>query len=219
MAKVIWSALNIIKGKVRGEGMKLGTKEVCQIGHPVLRRIAKPVSRDKIPTPEFQKLLDHMIRIMRENKAVGLAAPQVGVGLQVFCMELSDLHHKLIGAERFVKLQMSILPLTILINPHLTVTNDTPVTHEEGCVSMGGYVGRVARATGVQIDGLNRHGDEEQHNLTDWTARIAQHEYDHLQGVIYIDKMEGGSLRSMLCTEHKGVDWKLIESLKQQNIL
>jgi len=215
MAKVIWSAINIMKGRARGGGMK----EVCQIGHPVLRQVAKPVSRNKIPSPEFQKLLDHMIRIMRETQAVGLAAPQVGVGLQVFCMELSDLHRQLIGAEKFREFQMSIIPLTILINPHLTFTDDTPCTHEEGCVSVGGYVGRVTRATGVQVVGLNRHGDEMQHNLTGWLARIAQHEYDHLQGVIYTDKMVCGSFRSMLCSEHKGVDWKLIESLKQENIL
>jgi len=215
MAKVIWSAINIIKSKVRGGGIK----EVCQIGHPVLRQVAKPVLREKIRSPEFQKLLDNMIRIMRETQAVGLAAPQVGVGLQVFCMELSDLHQQLIGAEKFREFQMSILPLTILINPHLTVTDDTPCTHEEGCVSVNGYVGRVARATGVQIEGLNRHGDEEQYNLTGWLARIAQHEYDHLQGVLYIDKMVGGSFRSRLCTEHKGVEWKLIESLREQNIL
>jgi len=195
------------------------TKEACQIGHPVLRQVAKPVPLDKIPSPEFQKLLDHMIRIMRDNRAVGLAAPQVGVGLQVFCMELSDLHRQLIGTKRFVELKMSILPLMILINPHLTITDGTPCTHEEGCVSVGGYVGRVSRATGVQVRGLNRYGDKEQHNLIDWSARIAQHEYDHLQGVIYIDKMESGSFTSMLCSKHKGVDGKLIESLKQQNIL
>jgi len=215
MAKVIWSALNIIKGRARGGGIK----EVCQVGHPVLRQVAKPVSRDKISTPDFQKLLDRMVRIMRETQAVGVAAPQVGVGLRVYCMELSDLHQQLIGAEKFAKLQMSLLPLTILINPHLTVTNDTPITHEEGCISVNGYVGRVARATSVKVEGLNRHGDEEQLDLTGWQARMAQHEHDHINGVLYIDRMEKGSFRSMLCEEHKGVDKKMIESLTQQNIL
>lgn len=214
-ARVILSGLRMLKGHLSGGGIQ----RVCQIGNPVLRQVAKPVRRDKISTAEFQQLVDHMIRIMRETRGVGLAAPQVGVSLQVFCMELTDLHLKLLGPEKAADLQMTKLPLTILINPHLSVIDNATITREEGCLSVGGYVGRVARATAVQVKGINRHGDDEQHNLIGWSARIVQHEVDHLQGVIYIDKMVTGSLRSMVCEEHKGLDDKFIQSLKQQKIL
>ena len=205
----------MLKGHISGGGIQ----RVCQIGNPVLRQVANQVPRDKISTPEFQQLLDHMIRIMRETRGVGLAAPQVGISLQVFCMELTDQHLNLIGPEKAADLQMTKLPLTFLINPHLTVINHTTITREEGCLSVGGYVGRVARATAVQVKGLNRHGDDEQHDLIGWSARIAQHEVDHLQGTIYVDKMVAGSLRSMVCEEHKGLDDQFIASLRQQKIL
>ena len=214
-ARVILSGLQMLKGHVRGGGIQ----HVCQIGNPVLRRVAKSVPRDKIPTAEFQQLLDHMIRIMRATGGVGLAAPQIGVSLQVFCMEFTERHLKLIGPEKTADLQMTKLPLTIIINPHLNITNDTTITREEGCLSVGGYAGHVARATAVTVKGLNRHGDDEQHDLIGWSARIAQHEVDHLQGVIYVDKMTPGSFRSLLCEEHKGLDDQFINTLKQQSIL
>ena len=214
-ARVILSGLQMLKGHISGGGIQ----RVCQIGNPVLRQVAKPVPRDKISTPEFQQLLDHMIRIMRETRGVGLAAPQVGISLQVFCMELTERHLQLLGPDKAADLQMTIQPLTILINPHLTVTNHSPITREEGCLSVGGYVGRVARATAVQVKGINRHGDDEQHDLIGWSARIAQHEMDHLRGVIYVDKMAAGSLRSLVCEEHTGLDDQFITSLRQQRIL
>ena len=205
----------MLKGHLSGGGIQ----RVCQIGNPVLRQVAKPVPRDKISTPEFQQLLDHMIRIMRETQGVGLAAPQVGISLQVFCMEFTERHLKLRGPDKAADLQMTELPLTILINPHLTVTNHSTITREEGCLSVGGYVGRVARATAVQVKGINRHGDDEQHDLIGWSARIAQHEVDHLQGVIYVDKMAADSFKSVLCEEHKGLDDQFISSLRQQKII
>ena len=205
----------MLKGHLSGGGIQ----RVCQIGNPVLRQVAKPVPRDKISTPEFQQLLDHMIRIMRETQGVGLAAPQVGISLQVFCMEFTERHLKLRGPDKAADLQMTELPLTILINPHLTVTNHSIITREEGCLSVGGYIGRVARATAVQVKGINRHGDDEQHDLIGWSARIAQHEVDHLQGVIYVDKMAADSFKSVLCEEHKGLDDQFISSLRQQKII
>ena len=214
-ARVILLGLQMLKGHLGGGGIQ----RVCQIGNPVLRQVAKPVPRDKISTPEFQQLLDHMIGIMRGTRGVGLSAPQVGISLQVLCMELTDRQLQLLGPEKAADLQMTKLPLTILINPHLTVTNHTAITEEESCLSVGGYVGRVARATAVQIEGINRHGDDEQHDLIGWSARIAQHEVDHLQGILFVDKMISGSLRSLVCEEHKGLDHQFIDSLRQQNIL
>jgi len=214
-ARVILSGLQMLKGHLRGGGIQ----HVCQIGNPILRQVAKPVPRDKISTPEFQHLLDHMVQIMRGTRGVGLCAPQVGVSLQVVCMEFTDQYLKQLGPKKTAQLQMTKLPLTILINPHLTITNNKVITEEEGCLSVGGYAGRVARATAIQIKGINRHGDDEQHDLIGWSARIAQHEIDHLQGIIYVDKMADGSFRSLLCEEHKGLNDQFIYSLKQQKIL
>ena len=181
--------------------------QVCQAGNPVLRRVAKHVNPSMITSPEYQELTDRMVDIMRKQLGVGIAAPQVGVGLRIFCMEFTANHMTIMGPERTKQREMTILPLTILANPSLKVTGKGErATFEEGCLSVNGFVALVPRAKQVMLTGMNREGKEEQFLLNGWLARIAQHEMDHLDGVLYVDKMVDKSLRHIAAENHVGLD-------------
>ena len=168
--------------------------KVRQIGDPVLREVAQPVEPLTIQTAEFKKLLEVMIKTMRAHQAVGIAAPQIGVGLQVFAMEHTQEHMnrlKQIGftLEDLRQKQMDIVPLKIFINPELKITNSKMVAFREGCLSLEGFSGVVPRALQVEVRGLNENGEAVCWNASGWPARIVQHEVDHLRGNIYIDSM------------------------------
>ena len=168
--------------------------KVRQIGDPVLREVAQPVDPVTIQTDDFKKLLEIMIKTMRAHQAVGIAAPQIGVGLQVFVMEHTQEHMnrlKEIGftLEDLRQKQMDIVPLKIFINPELKITNSKMVAFREGCLSVEGFSGMVPRALEVEVRGLNENGEGVCWKASGWPARIVQHEVDHLRGNIYIDSM------------------------------
>ena len=181
--------------------------KLCQVGNPVLRRIARPVNPAMIMSSEYQELVDRMVEIMRSQLGVGIAAPQVGIGLRIFCMEFTSNHVSIVGPDITKRREMSILPLTILANPSLKVMGKGErVTYEEGCLSVSGFVAQVPRARQVSLTGLNRDGKEEHHVLNGWSARIAQHEMDHLDGVLYVDRMSEKSLRHIAWEKHVGLE-------------
>ena len=168
--------------------------KVRQIGDPVLREVAQPVDPITIQTAEFKKLLEVMIKTMRAHQAVGIAAPQIGVGLQVFAMEHTPEHMNLLKEMGFTledlrQKQMDIVPLKIFVNPELKITNSKMVAFREGCLSLEGFSGLVPRALEVEVQGLNENGEAVSWNASGWPARIVQHEVDHLRGNIYIDSM------------------------------
>ncbi|XP_028391680.1 peptide deformylase, mitochondrial-like [Dendronephthya gigantea] len=168
--------------------------KVRQIGDPVLREVAQPVDPITIQTADFQKLLEVMIKTMRSHQAVGIAAPQIGVGLQVFAMEHTQGHMNRLKEMGFTledlrQKQMDIVPLKVFINPELKITNSKMVAFREGCLSLEGFSGVVPRALEVEVRGLNENGEAVCWNASGWPARIVQHEIDHLRGNIYIDSM------------------------------
>lgn len=168
--------------------------KVRQIGDPVLREVAQPVDPFLIQTDEFKKLLKVMIKTMRAHQAVGIAAPQIGVGLQVFTMEHTEEHvHRLkelgFTLEDLRQKQIDVVPLKIFINPELKITNPKMVAFREGCLSLEGFSGVVPRALEIELRGLNENGQVVCWKTSGWAARIVQHEIDHLRGNIYIDSM------------------------------
>ena len=173
--------------------------KVRQIGDPVLREVAQPVEPLTIQTTEFKKLLEVMIKTMRAHQAVGIAAPQIGVGLQVFAMEHTPEHMNRLKEMGFTledlrQKQMDIVPLKIFINPELKITNGKMVAFREGCLSLEGFSGVVPRALEVEVRGLNEDGEAVCWKASGWPARIVQHEVDHLRGNIYVDSMTYKSL-------------------------
>ncbi len=146
--------------------------------NPVLRQRAKKVKRIE---PSTQKLIDDMIETMLEAPGVGLAAPQVGVSLRVIVVEIPKDDD---DSQAGTKLQ--------LINPEVLKSEGEQIG-EEGCLSIPGYVGIVKRSEHVTVKGLNRKGKEVKIKASGYLARVLQHEVDHLDGVLFTDRLESPS--------------------------
>jgi peptide deformylase len=154
--------------------------KVARLGHPAVRASAEPVPEEQIRTPEFQKLLDDMVDTMREYNGVGLAAPQVHLSLQVAVLEVD--HHP-------AHPEMAPVPLTFLVNPVVEVLDRETVDDWEGCLSIPDLRGLVPRFKRVRVAALGRNGESLDFVANDFHARVLQHETDHLNGGVYLDRM------------------------------
>ncbi len=147
---------------------------------PVLRQMAQPVRKFDA---DFQTLVDDMIETMRAANGVGLAAPQVGRSLRLAVIEtlpeLDEAGEEIPGTRE----------LYVIANPEISWHADTTVDGIEGCLSIPGFVGEVARPTAVRRRAQDRRGKWFKLRPKGWTARIIQHEIDHLDGVLYIDRL------------------------------
>jgi len=162
---------------------------IVQSGNPVLRSRAHDVPVEKIRTAEFQSLIAKMIDTMRKAPGVGLAAPQIGVPLRIIVLEdREDLQSKLTDAE---KKERERVPFAtrVFINPTLNMVGDEKAMFFEGCLSVNGYVGLVERHLEVEVVGLDERGNPQRWRVRGWPARILQHEVDHIDGTLYIDRM------------------------------
>jgi peptide deformylase len=149
---------------------------------PRLRQRAHTVDRF---TDDLQALVDDMVETMRAAPGVGLAATQLGVRQRVIVVE----YPAEIAVEDEDKAQAPP-KLYVVINPEITRRSTETVTAAEGCLSIPGYMGDVERSASVTVKGLNRRGKPFQLKARGWTARIFQHEVDHLDGVLFIDRAE-----------------------------
>ncbi|XP_046740017.1 peptide deformylase, mitochondrial-like [Diprion similis] len=163
---------------------------ICQVGDPVLRACASPVDPEIITEKVFQKLLDHMKVVMRHYHAAGLAAPQVGVSLQIFIAEVTKKQLEAYDADTIRVREMKPFPLQVFINPTLKVRDYSVLKFPEGCESIRGFDAEVPRSRAVTVSGLDATGKPSTWEATGWAARIAQHEMDHLGGALYVDKMD-----------------------------
>lgn len=145
-----------------------------------LREKTRPVTQFD---GDLQRLIDDMIETLREANGVGLAAPQIGQSLRlaiIWTMPEEDDEGNEIEESR---------ELYVIINPEIFWSSKETVKGLEGCLSIPGYLGEVERAESIRVRGLDRHGRKFRKRFDDWTARIFQHEIDHLHGVLYIDKL------------------------------
>ncbi len=154
--------------------------KVARLGHPAIRTSAEPVPPEQIKTHDFQKLLDDMVETMREYIGVGLAAPQVHLSIQVAVLEVE--HH-----PRYP--DMPSVPLSYLINPAVTVLDSDTIEEWEGCLSIPEMRGLVPRFKKLHVTALGREGEPLDFIATDFHARVIQHETDHLNGAVYLDRM------------------------------
>jgi peptide deformylase len=153
-------------------------RTIVRLGHPALRTPAQPVAPAALSLSENQGLIDDMIETMRLASGVGLAAPQVGVGLQIFIYEA--------GARDD---RDAAIPLHAVINPMLTPLSGEQVYDWEGCLSIPDFRGLVPRHQRVRVRGLDRDGRPLDYVAEGFEARIVQHEYDHLHAVVFLDRM------------------------------
>ena len=154
--------------------------KVAKLGNPVLRHKAKPVPKKVIMSLKFQEFLNDLVDTMREYNGVGIAAPQVHVSLQVVVIEVE--HN-----PRYPK--AGKVPLTVLINPRLRATSKKKVTDWEGCLSIPKLRGQAPRSQSVVVEALDRKGKALRIKVSGFLARVLQHEWDHLQGRVYVDRM------------------------------
>lgn len=152
--------------------------KVARMGHPVLRTKAQPVSRAQVLSPVFQRLIDDMIETMGEYKGVGLAAPQIHESVRLFVAVL-DSDDESDGTP------------TAFINPDITPVGGEMAEDWEGCLSIPDIRGRVPRARHISVSGLDRYGERIEIEASDYPARVIQHETDHLDGILFFDRMRG----------------------------
>jgi|TARA_Y100000031_G_C8102439_1_gene329345 peptide deformylase len=155
--------------------------KVARLGHPVLRKTADKVDIEKISFEEIQRLIDDMIETMLEHDGIGLAAPQVHQSLQISVIE-SDNNPRYPEAPK--------IPLTILINPEFTYMSDETVEGWESCLSVEDLRGKVPRSKEVNVSAFNRAGEKIVLEASGFIAIVLQHEIDHLNGMVYLDRMK-----------------------------
>jgi len=166
----------------------MAIREILTSAHPALRQKAKKVKR---VDASIQKLIDDMFDTMHDAHGLGLAAPQIGVGLRIFIVEMpQDDTDDTVEAQPREKRRVQYSgERIVLINPEIVKASGEQVG-EEGCLSIPGYVGIVRRAQKVIIKGLNRNGKEIKLTGEDLLARAFQHELDHLDGILFTDRLE-----------------------------
>jgi len=157
----------------------MAVREIVSLPEPVLRKKARKVTDFG---PELQTLIDDMVETMRVAPGVGLAAPQVDASVRVIVVEYGEEDEE----------ETAVIPpkLYTVVNPEITRFSTESEVGSEGCLSIPGFAGDVERPLGITIKGLNRRGQPIRIKAEGWLARIFQHEIDHLDGVLFIDRAE-----------------------------
>ncbi len=169
--------------------------DIVQAGDPVLRRRATEVPLDALASPFVQQLIATMIQTMRAAPGVGLAAPQVGESLRIIVMEDDDeTQWAAMSDARRLELGRRRLVLQVVVNPVIELLGEETEEFFEGCLSVDGYRAIVRRAARVRLAGVDEKGEPVNLELEGWPARIAQHECDHLDGLLYVDRMHSLTL-------------------------
>jgi peptide deformylase len=179
--------------------------EIVQAGNPILRQRARPLSVTKIRSREIQKLIDSMRMCMQEAPGVGLAAPQLGLALQLAVIEDREEYHKDVSEALLRERERSPVPFHVLVNPAIEEMGDERAEFFEGCLSLSGFSALVPRARAVRVTCLDERGRQKVIEASGWYARILQHEIDHLYGTLYIDRMRTRSFTTM---ENLAEFWK-----------
>jgi len=163
---------------------------VVQIGDPILRQACDPIDPKDIKSPQIKNIIKCMKFALKRYDGVGISAPQIGVPAQISIIQLTKSQMNFWTDDQQKQMQMEVIPLKIFINPQLFVLDKSQVTFNEGCSSMHGFSALVPRYKKVKITGLDENGQEVEWVTGGWGARVAQHEFDHLQGKMFIDRAE-----------------------------
>jgi len=173
---------------------KPGPLEIVQVGHPVLRQQARPLSVEELASARIQQLIADMRDTMRNAPGVGLAAPQIGESIQLVVIEDPPSYHAKLTAEQLASREREAVAFHVLVNPVLTVRTEEIVSAYEGCLSFSGFSMIVPRARKVRVEALDENGQKVTKVGTGWYARILQHECDHLNGIVCCDRMDSRTL-------------------------
>jgi peptide deformylase len=159
----------------------MAIRKIATIGHPVLREVARKVSREELAAPTTQAFIDDLVETMHDASGAGLAANQVYMPLRICAIEVRN-------NPRYP--YKPNYPLTVLVNPELGPTTDETFLNYEGCLSVPNLRGEVRRFAGVRVRAWDRQGNELDFEVKGLTAGTFQHEVDHLDGKVFLDRVE-----------------------------
>jgi len=174
--------------------------KIRQVGEPALRQFARPLSRDEILSTHIQELIVAMRETMRDAPGVGLAAPQIGMPLQIAVIEDRQEYIDRLPPGQAAERGRAAVPFQVIVNPGIAIESaedHDQVPFFEGCLSLAGYTAIVPRAKKVRVECLNEKAEPVTIEADGWYARILQHEIDHLHGKLYIDRMMPGSFMTL----------------------
>ncbi len=155
-------------------------RKIAQIGHPILRGVSREVSRAELTSPELQRFIDDLVETMRDASGAGLAAPQVYEPIRICAIEVEK-------NERYP--YKPRIPLTLLVNPRLSPLSDEEFTNDEGCLSVPNLRGKVQRKAEIRVEAWDRHGAPLDFVARGISAGTFQHEVDHLDGKLFLDRV------------------------------
>lgn len=159
----------------------MAIRKIATLGHPVLREVARKVTREELASSKVQSLIDDLVETMHDANGAGLAANQVYEPLRICAIEVRN-NPRYPYKPNF--------PLTILVNPEVTPTTDDTFLNYEGCLSVPNLRGEVRRFTGVHVKAWDRQGNDVELDVKGLTAGTFQHEVDHLDGKVFLDRVE-----------------------------
>ena len=165
----------------------MAIREIIRMGHPVLRQKAHPVLDDEIKSPDLCRLVDDMIETLDDAGGIGLAAPQVNESVRVAILNMPE------GANRYGNFEA--IPLTVCINPKMTISAETQLEgYWEGCLSVPGLRGFVKRPQSLRLNYTDMDGAAQEIEFNGFHATVCQHELDHLDGLLFIDRIADSRL-------------------------
>jgi peptide deformylase len=162
----------------------MALRKIAQVGHPVLRQRAREVTAEELGSKSMQQFIDDLVHTMHDANGAGLAAIQVYEPIRIVAMEVRD-------NPRYP--YKPKLPLTILVNPVLTVVGDETFDNYEGCLSVPNLRGKVKRHARLKVSAWDRHGAPIEQDVAGITAGTYQHECDHLDGMLFLDRVQDAS--------------------------
>lgn len=162
-------------------GSRMAIRKIATLGHPVLREVARVVTREELASPQVQAFIDDLVETMHDANGAGLAANQVYEPIRICAIEVRN-NPRYPYKPNF--------PLTILVNPEVVPTTDDTFLNYEGCLSVPNLRGEVRRFTGVKVRAWDRHGKDVELDVKGLTAGTFQHEVDHLDGKVFLDRVE-----------------------------
>ncbi len=158
----------------------MAIRKIATVGHPVLREIARKLTREELASPATQRFIDDLVETMRDANGAGLAANQVYEPIQICVIQVKD-------NPRYP--YKPNWPLTILVNPEITLLETETFQNYEGCLSVPNLRGEVPRCVAVRVRAWDRHGKDVDFEVRGLTAGTFQHEVDHLQGKLFLDRV------------------------------
>jgi peptide deformylase len=171
--------------------------QLLQVGEPILREKARVLSHEEITSGRIQQLIRSMRETLHAAPGVGLAAPQIGEGIRLAIVEDLAEYMKEVAQEDLVVRERRPVPFHVIINPRILSLGKENVEFFEGCLSLEGFMAVVPRAREITIECLDEHSNKRTIHASGWYARILQHEIDHLNGSMYIDRMQSRTFASV----------------------